>query len=330
MGFSSDRVHLPKDGALQVCYTLCPASGSLKNEWLVVHHGICHTREHFPELIEQLNLLGFHVVMIEQLLVGGWLARNSVTMKRHREGMAKAVRAAAEAIRERDPNYVIAGYVCHSMGAQICEEMQQTYETLRYPTVFMAPMPVAGAFWTSIRILLRHPVDFARAVVTLSVLTLVKKPERTQEWFFDSRTPEDIYRRASVELRNASFLAFLQIAFRFIVGLKIVNDKNRKFMLMSATDELFYPWQLKQTRKRYPQMEEEHLKGGHDFFVQYAVETAEYIRVFFDTLPPAKRDEARRGVAEGVRPDPAHPMPPVPELGKLGAERPVREYEGQQ
>lgn len=316
---SRPRVLVFEQGGLHVYYTLCPADDPANKPWLAIHHGICHTRRHFPHLIKYLNQLGFNVAMIEQRIKGSCFARNIVTMKRHRQAMARAVEAVQAAISTD-----IKGYVCHSMGSQFCEEMQQENPTLRRPTVFMAPIPVDGAFPISLRIFLRHPIEYVWAIMRFSVLALVKAPPRTKEWFFDSQAPENIYRRASKALRHASFLAYFQLILRPIIGPQIADDGNPKLMLMCETDEIFHLRELDATKRRYPRMLVERFAvGGHDFFIQFAQQTADSVRAFFGPPIPLAKMEG----ADGVRPDPAHPMPPAPELGKLGAERPVRENE---
>lgn len=315
---SRPRVLVFEQGGLHVYYTLCPAADPANKPWLVVHHGICHTRRHFPHLIRYLNHFGFNVAMLEQRIKGSCFARNVVTMKRHRQAMAKAVEAVEAVI-----NTAITGYVCHSMGAQFCEEMQQENPTLRRPTVFMAPIPVGGAGRCSWRILRRYPSDFARAVFCLSVLSLVTPSIRTKEWFFDEQTPTSVYGPASRALRHASFLAYIQLILRPLIGLRITNDGNAKRMLMCETDEIFYPPELDATMRRYPQMDVKRFPvGGHDFFIQFAQETADYVRAFFGLpTPKAEMNEPEKEGVDGARIDAAHKMPPQ-DHGNIGSDRP--------
>jgi hypothetical protein len=296
----------------EVYYTPYRSRVALSHQWLVIHHGICHTRDHFRRLIRSLNRLGFHVAMIEQFVVGRWLARNLVGMDRYRDGMKAAVEKIKADIVAMDPLAQIKGYVCHSMGAMICEETQHAHPHLRFPTIYMTPIPKEGAFPVSLRIIRRHPLRYAWAVCTLSVLSLLRPPTMARELLFDSRTDERMVRSAAKLLVPTSFFAYVQLTTRFLWRTpflpwlprpKIDNDDGKKMLFLSATDEIFYPWELKKTRRLYPQMQEEHFKGGHDFFIQYPRETANHIKAFFASKPLS--------AAPGV-PTPAVPPPPQP------------------
>src|SRR5690606_34487136 len=111
---------VPAGTRLSVTYSFHEAPHSVSDRAIVLHHGICHTRETFLPLIAQLNALGIHVAMIDQQSENSGFFRNFIGAKSYREGMAAAVRT----IENDHPQIRIGSYAVHSMGALIGEEMQ--------------------------------------------------------------------------------------------------------------------------------------------------------------------------------------------------------------
>jgi pimeloyl-ACP methyl ester carboxylesterase len=243
---------------------------------MVLHHGICHTREQFLPLIEELNRLGLHAAMIDQQSENAGCRRNCIGANAYCEGMAAAVRRI-----EKDTRKPVGGYVLHSMGALIGEEMQQKYPRLRRPTVLMAPIPVRGALPITLRILRRHPSSYLKAVLTLDIHSLAGTPERVRELFFDQRTPEEIVLRTAAQLKHAPFWIYCQLVLRWLVRPRIQNDRLAKMLLYSDTDEIFHPRQYARAQDDYPQLEQERVRGGHDFFIEHAKDAARLIAEFY-------------------------------------------------
>jgi pimeloyl-ACP methyl ester carboxylesterase len=263
---------------------------------LVLHHGICHTHEHFDSLIAALNSQGFYVAMIDQQSEDAGLFRNCLGLGSYRRGMATAVRAIMERTGED-----VRGYVLHSMGAMIGEEMQQANPALRQPTVLMAPIPFHGAWPATWRILLNQPLAYAWAVLTANVHHLASTPQQVRKLFFAEETPEDIIERATVQLRHAPFWTYCRLILRpFVFWRWVANDGNPKLLLYSKSDFLFQEWEFDRTIKLYgDQLEQDKLSGGHDFFIQYASTTAERIADFFARhcgphIPPPHRRPNRK------------------------------------
>jgi hypothetical protein len=258
---------------LHVTYSFHLAESPVNDRFVVLHHGICHTRDQFLPLIEQLNRRGIHAAMISQQSEQAGFFRNCLGVQGYREGMAAAVRE----IGTRKP---IGSYAFHSMGALIGEEMQQKHSGLQRPTVLMAPIPVDGALPITLRIMKRRPLAYLKAVAALDIHSLVDSPEEVRELFFDRRTPDDIIHKTTAQLKHAPFWIYCQLVLRPILLSTIRNDRLPKMLLYSDTDEVFHPEEYHKTRKQYPQLEEHRIKGGHDFFLQYADATAERIASF--------------------------------------------------
>jgi len=269
---------VPTNSRLNVTYSLHEAESPVSSRWVVLHHGICHTREQFRRLIEQLNQRGLHVAMVDQQSEHAGFFRNALGTRHYREGMAAALRKI-----EADTGRKIGSYAFHSMGAFIGEETQQRYAELRRPTVLMAPIPVNGALPVSLRILWRHPLAFLKAVFTLSVHSLVDTPEEVRELFFDPFTPEPIVQETTKQLKHAPFWIYLQLILRRVIRPSIRDDGLPKLLLYSDTDEIFHPREYNQLEARFAQLTRQHILGGHDFFIQYAEQAAESIHDFHQT-----------------------------------------------
>jgi pimeloyl-ACP methyl ester carboxylesterase len=272
---------------LRVTYTFYPAADPRSERLIVVHHGICHTRDQFEKLIEQLVELGFHVAMIEQQSEAAGPFRNAIGLGRYRRGMAAAVTAILnDEVNNEGDQLRLVGYVLHSMGALIGEEMQQRFRDLRRPTVLMAPIPAQGVLPTSLRIFWYDPPAYLKAVFTLSVHSLVDSNDEVQQWFFDDDTPNPTLIKTAKELKHAPFWSYCQLVLRPLVRPWIKNHGTPKLLLYSETDRIFKPWEYVVTRwlKRIlfqDQPDEESIPGGHDFFIEHAEDTADLIAAFF-------------------------------------------------
>lgn len=261
---------------LRVTYSFHEALNPVSDSVMVLHHGICHTRDQFLPLIFRLNALGIHAAMVDQQSENAGFFRNAIGLKQYREGMAAAVRK----LLEDHPGLRIGSYALHSMGALIGEEMQQRHPELKRPTVLLAPIPVNGALPITLRILKRHPLSYLKAVFTLDIHSLVDSPNEVRELFFDSQTPEPIIEATTAQLKHAPFWSYIQLVLRWILRPAIQNDGLPKLLLTSETDEIFHPSEYERTRGRYPQIEVDQIQGGHDFFIQYAEAAAERIANF--------------------------------------------------
>jgi hypothetical protein len=246
----------------------------------VLHHGICHTREQFEKLIAQLNKRGLHAAMIDQQSENAGFFRNCIGANQYREGMAAAIRAIEGECQSRGLH--IRCYVLHSMGAMFGEEMQQQHSELRRPTVLMAPIPANGALPVTLRLLWNQPLAYFLAVLKLDIQSLARTPQQVREVFFDAKTPDDIVETTTKQLKHAPFWVYCQLVLRWLVRPWIVNDGlSKRMLLFNKTDFIFHEGEFDKTRKLYAPVEEHLTEGGHDFFIQYADKTADWIASFY-------------------------------------------------
>ncbi|PQO33488.1 hypothetical protein C5Y96_11660 [Blastopirellula marina] len=263
--------------------SICPVSDRI----LVVHHGILHTREHFRSFIAELNALGFHVAMIDQQSESASF-RNWIGLGSYATGMAAACRRI-----EEQQGKSIGGFIYHSMGAAIGEKMQGRAENqaMRLPTVFLAPIPVLGAWPIFTRLLFARPGDLLWAVLMRSVLSLAQTEEDVRKLFFDEEAPLELVHACQKNLKHSPFYAYLQLTFRFIRVFPIRHNEQKNMLVTSDSDYIFNPSEYPRTLKLY-RAGEQHpnggqwltmgkMPGGHDLFMAYPQEAADSIAMFF-------------------------------------------------
>lgn len=259
---------------LRVTYSIHRAAKPVSAGLVVMQPGICHTRAHYLPLAGELNQLGLHVAIVDQQSERACF-RNCIGLRSYIRGMKDAVEQ-----MESETKLPIGAYVLHSMGALIGETMQQRYADLRRPTVFLAPIPVPGALPITLRLLRRRPGDYFRALLRRDILSLASSPQHARKLFFNARTPAPIVEHAQEQLKHAPLWVYCQLVLRRLFRRRIRNDGGRKLLLYSKTDKIFYQAEYEQTRARYPQLEDALVKGGHDFFLQHAEQTAQHIAKF--------------------------------------------------
>lgn len=262
---------------LSVTYSFHEASTAKSQGVIAVHHGICHTREHYQQLIEALNQRGFDVLMIDQQSEAAGFFRNAIGLKAYVRGMQEAVKQF-----QGDWDLPIVAYVLHSMGALIGETMQQQYPELRRPTVLLAPIPASGAWPVTLRIMRRDPGAYLMAVLTLNLLRLGRTATQVRKLFFDRSAAELTVEDTKGHLKHSPFWAYCRLVLRPLLGPWIHGDQPPKLLLYSNSDHIFRP---KEYKAQGNTSWRNQFKGGHDFFMEQATATAERIAIFIQQHP---------------------------------------------
>ena len=292
-----EPIPVPTGSPLCTTFTIHEATAApIRDGIVVIHHGICHTRAHFADLIRELTGRGFTVAMIDQQSEKAGKYRNRIGPGGYRRGMAAAVRT-IKVHTHKD----IGCYVLHSMGAMVGEEMQNQgfNQDLRAPTVLMAPIPVHGALPVTVKLFLYDPLAYLKALWNVDIHALAETEDQVRRLFFTRDTQPDIVALAAKELKHASFWMYIRLILRPLIPWRwIRNDGKPKLLLYSTSDWLFHhKLGFLLTKWLYrPQLQVAQIPGGHDFFIEHASETADQVRRFYEQHHVEKKVETENPV----------------------------------
>jgi pimeloyl-ACP methyl ester carboxylesterase len=137
--------------------------------------------------------------------------------------------------------------VGHSMGGAV---VQQFLETHTLPgAVLLASVPPAGALRAALRVARRHPLQFAKANLTLSLYPLIDTPRLAREAFWGASMAPQLVERYFPQLQDEAYRAFLDmIAF----GLRRRPKVTTPVLVMGAADDMiFTPAEARATARAY-------------------------------------------------------------------------------
>lgn len=267
-------VHIPTGTRLDVSYQIHEAPTPVSEKLAVLMHGLCHSREMSKQLIKEQNALGIPVASID--------IQSENAQKRNHIGLSDYVFAFKSAMARilTDTSREIGSVAGHSMGGLIVQEAMQKYPCLRRPAAFLAPIPLSGAWRAVPRTAMHNPRAIPKLFKSTDVSTLMRTPEEVRTLFFDEQTPEEIVQQTTQQIRHTSYRAYLELLGRPVLRPRIKETDLKSMLLYSHTDFLFHPGEYKSTRKKYVNLEEYAIPGGHDFFIQNADATAQLMADF--------------------------------------------------
>ncbi len=135
----------------------------------------------------------------------------------------------------------------HSLGGAV---VQKYLETHAAPAgILLASVPSAGILATTLRVIVHHPIEYAKLTLTLSLFPLVATPELAREFLFSNSLPETQVRAYAQRLQDESYLAFLDI---LILNLPRPQRVTTPLLVMGAAqDAIFYPNEVEATARAY-------------------------------------------------------------------------------
>ena len=134
----------------------------------------------------------------------------------------------------------------HSMGGLVVQKYLE--RATAAAAVLLASVPTNGATATALRVLRRHPVQFAKINLRLSLYPVVETPELAREHLFSPTTPPEIVTAAHARLQDESYRAFLDMMTR-LPRPKRVHVPVR--VLGAAEDGIFTPDEVQRTARAY-------------------------------------------------------------------------------
>jgi pimeloyl-ACP methyl ester carboxylesterase len=175
--------------------------------------------------------------------------------------IAAYVEDVAETARQLPHPPILIG---HSMGGLV---VQKVLESFPCPAaVLLASVPPAGVLATTLRLARRHPMAFAKANVTLSLLPLVATPRLAREAFFSKDLPEELLRTYSSRLQDESYLAFLDMLLFNLP--KPESVKTPLLVLGADRDTFFNPTEIEATARAYNTRSEIIPDMAHDMMLE--------------------------------------------------------------
>jgi pimeloyl-ACP methyl ester carboxylesterase len=135
----------------------------------------------------------------------------------------------------------------HSLGGAVVQKYLEAHSA---PAgVLLASVPPAGALATTLRIARRHPVQFAKVNLTLSLWPLVATPELAREAFFSESLPDEQVRAYARRLQDEGYLGFLDI---LVLNLPRPRRVTAPMLVMGAAqDTIFHPYEVEATARAY-------------------------------------------------------------------------------
>ena len=158
--------------------------------------------------------------------------------------LAEYVADVAQVARSLPHPPVVIG---HSMGGAVVQHYLGCHAA---PAgVLLASVPPAGALPVALRLARRHPLQFAKANLTLSLLPLVATPDLAHEAFFSARMPIEQVLRYARRLQDESYCAFLDL-----LGLDLPRPQRVTAPLLvlgAAEDTMVGPRDVHATARAY-------------------------------------------------------------------------------
>ena len=106
----------------------------------------------------------------------------------------------------------------------------------------------AGATATALRVLRRHPAQFAKINLRLSLYPVVETPALAHHYLFSPRTPPALVAAVHPRLQDESYRAFLDMMLRLP---RPGRMKAPLHVLGGADDAIFPPGEVQRTARAY-------------------------------------------------------------------------------
>ena len=154
------------------------------------------------------------------------------------------VKAVADYAQTFDEAPIVVG---HSMGGLV---VQKYLETHWAPAgILLASVPMQGVWPITGKMLIKHPLKFLRANLTMSMWPLVSDPELAHQLFFSAETPQSQTATYHARLQDESYRAFLDMLFLNLP--RPFKIKTPMLVLAAEDDEIFTVFHQQITAREY-------------------------------------------------------------------------------
>lgn len=170
--------------------------------------------------------------------------------------------------------------VGHSMGGFVVQEYleQDTVEA----AILLAPVPVHGAIWGTLRTIRRIPLQFLKATMQLRLYPVIETEKLAREALFSPTVHPSSLKQHFSRLQDESYLAFLDMV---VFRLPRPNRVSTPVLVLGAeNDALFRPKELQATAAAYGGQVKIFPEMAHDMMLEQDWQTvADYILKWLET-----------------------------------------------
>jgi pimeloyl-ACP methyl ester carboxylesterase len=209
--------------------SIAPPGEARPTPLLFVHgawHGAWCWQEHFlPYFVEH----GYPVTAFSFRGHGGSAGRNRLRWTRISDYVADVEQVACQLAA---PPVIIA----HSMGGLVAQKYLASQPARA--AVLLAPVPPRGVIGATLRYARRHPLQFLKANLTLSLYPLIESPELARDVVFSATMPATLVQRYFARMQDESYFAFLDM-----LGLDLPHPERIEVpvLVMGAADDFLFP-----------------------------------------------------------------------------------------
>lgn len=153
--------------------------------------------------------------------------------------------------------------IAHSMGGLVAQKYLETHDA---PAgVLLASVPPQGVLRASARYARKHPLEFLKGNLTLSLYPFVHPPELARKLFFSDGFSDETFARLAPNIQDESFFAFLDMMLFALPDPRKI--KTPLLVLGAARDEIFTPQEVEATARAYNTRAQIFENSGHDLML---------------------------------------------------------------
>jgi len=155
--------------------------------------------------------------------------------------------------------------IAHSMGGHVA---QKYLEEQQLPaTVLLAPVPTAGVWRIMLHMIMRHPLAFLKANLSMSLYPVVNTPSLSMELFFSPDIPKAEFQEYFSRIQDESYFAFWDMLLLNLPNPKRV--KGTPVLVLGAENDCIFPRAQEERTARAYNGKAEFFPGmAHDMMVE--------------------------------------------------------------
>ncbi|MCU0497860.1 MAG: lysophospholipase [Anaerolineae bacterium] len=185
-------------------------------------------------------------------------------MRRHSvmDYVADVAYVAQQIERERGVRPLVIG---HSLGGFVTQKYLETYEAPA--AILVAPVPVTGFFWGSLRLGRRHPGAFLKTMALFDPTYLLNTPDLLHDLCFSDDMPRDQVDKYSLLIGPEAFRAAIDAILWVRPNIDAIKGKQPLLVIAAENDRIFTVDEERRTAESYGAQFEIMPKMAHDLML---------------------------------------------------------------